>query len=128
MRGQITKQHDNDYTDYLAFDLGAESGRGCWDFDGEQLTLRELGRFPTTPGEPDLGHADGVRRWDIVRASSDEMRGILGRRSGTRRFARGNGVDTWGVDYGLFDDQGDLLDAPVQYRDDLPARAARPLS
>ena len=37
-------------TDYLALDLGAESGRGLLGrFDGEQLALEEMHRFPNGP-------------------------------------------------------------------------------
>ena len=36
--------------DYLALDLGAESGRGLLGrFDGSQLALEEIHRFPNGP-------------------------------------------------------------------------------
>ena len=69
------KQH------FLAFDLGAESGRGILGaFDGERLTLEEVGRFATGRGQDDLG-PDGVRRWDIGRIGG-EIEGLLGARAG----------------------------------------------
>ena len=37
-------------SDYLALDLGAESGRGLLGrFDGHRLTLEEVHRFPNVP-------------------------------------------------------------------------------
>ena len=101
---------------YLAFDLGAESGRGVLgSYDGERLTLSEVGRFPTTRGAADIG-TDGVRRWDFER--------IWGEIDRIRLEAEANGalngvaVDTWGVDFGLLDASGELIEQPLCYRDD----------
>lgn len=101
---------------YLAIDLGAESGRGvlaAW--DGEHIALREVRRFPTGRGEDDLG-ADGVRRWDFERLW-DEVRTTLAQATSEAGTLAGVGVDSWGVDFGLLDDEGNLLEAPVHYRD-----------
>lgn len=101
---------------YLAIDLGAESGRGvlaAW--DGERLTLRELRRFPTGRGEEDLG-ADGVRRWDFERLWA-EIDATLAQAQSEDGALAGVGVDSWGVDFGLLDAQGQLLEPPVHYRD-----------
>jgi rhamnulokinase len=103
---------------YLAIDLGAESGRGLLAaFDGERLILRELGRFATNLGDEDRG-PDGVYRWgwprllseirSLVSAAIVESGGQLG----------GVAVDSWGVDFGLLDDCGQLLEDPVKYRDE----------
>jgi rhamnulokinase len=102
---------------YLAFDLGAESGRGILGaFDGDRLTLEEVGRFATGRGQDDIG-PDGVRRWDIGRIGS-EIEALLGRAQAQAGTLHGVGVDTWGVDFGLLDAQGRLLEAPVHYRDE----------
>ena len=102
---------------YLAFDLGAESGRGILGrFDGERLTLEEVGRFATGMGEADLG-SDGVRRWEIGRIGQ-EIANLLGEAQTQAGELNGVGVDSWGVDFGLLDAQGNLLEAPVHYRDE----------
>jgi rhamnulokinase len=99
--------------EYLAFDLGAESGRGVLGrFDGSRLTLEELHRFPNVPVT-----VHGAMYWDVLRIF-DELRAGLGtaHAAGNGRLA-GVGVDTWGVDFGLLEHTGRLLGNPVHYRD-----------
>jgi rhamnulokinase len=101
---------------YLAFDLGAESGRGVLgSYDGEALSLQEIGRFPTTRGAADIG-SDGVRRWDFERIWG-EIDAIL-KRAEADGPLDGVAVDTWGVDFGLLDKDGALIEQPLCYRDD----------
>ena len=98
---------------FLAFDLGAESGRGVLaTYAGGRLSLSELGRFVTNRGDEDWGK-DGIRRWDFERIWG-EVSGILE----SAGQLDGVGVDSWGVDFGLLDSAGKLMEAPVQYRDD----------
>jgi len=96
---------------YLAFDLGAESGRGVI---GSRLKLAEAGRFKTTPDSKEPG-PDGVWRWEIDKIVA-ELKRILAEVESHGALA-GIAVDTWGVDYGLLDRKGELLEAPVCYRD-----------
>jgi rhamnulokinase len=98
---------------YLAIDLGAESGRlVAGRFDGERLGLEEIHRFANTPVR-----VLGSLRWDILSIFSEIKRGlsVAGRKFGAS--LAGAGVDTWGVDYGLVDRRGNLLENPVHYRD-----------
>ncbi len=100
---------------YLAFDLGAESGRGVLaEFDGGKLTLSEAGRFPTTSDSKEPG-PDGVWRWEYERIIS-ELRTILRNAEAAHTLA-GVAVDTWGVDFGLVDATGKLIEQPACYRD-----------
>ena len=99
--------------EYLAFDLGAESGRGVLGrFDGSRLVLEELHRFPNGPVS-----VHGTMYWDVLRVFG-ELRAALATAcsAGSGQLA-GVGVDTWGVDFALLDDAGQLLGNPVHYRD-----------
>ncbi len=98
---------------YLAIDLGAESGRAIvGTFDGGRLSLREAHRFPNT----------GVRRgggihWDMPALFDEVRRGISAAASLFGDNLVSVGVDTWGMDYGLLDEEGELMGLPYQYRD-----------
>lgn len=104
------------HKEFLAVDLGAESGRGVLaSFDGQRVALRELHRFPTGQGAQDIG-PDGVRRWEFERIW-DSISQTLALAHTQAPDLAGVAVDSWGVDFGLLDAQGRLLDAPIQYRD-----------
>ena len=96
-------------THVIAVDLGAASGRVMKvSFDGETFTLEEAHRFSNVP----------VRRgahlhWNVQRLWRETVRGVEKAREG----ALSVGVDTWGVDYGLLDAEGNLLGDPYHYRD-----------
>ena len=96
-----------------AVDLGAESGRvTAISFDGARLTVQIANRFSNTP------RVEGrALRWDIGDLWA-RIRDGLGNLAGGSDPVSGVGVDTWGVDYGLLDADGTLLDAPISYRDD----------
>ena len=99
-------------TDYLALDLGAESGRGVLGrFDGDRLSLEEVHRFPNGP----VRMLDSLH-WDIPRLF-DEMKVALRKAATGRPGLDGVGVDTWGVDFGLVGRDDTLLGNPVHYRD-----------
>src|SRR3954470_14201119 len=99
-------------TDYLALDLGAESGRGLLGrFDGDRLTLEEVHRFPNGP----VRMLDTLH-WDVPRLFA-EMKVALGKAALAHPGLDGVGVDTWGVDFGLVGRGESLLGNPVHYRD-----------
>ncbi len=96
----------------LAFDFGASSGRAILGtFDGEKITLEEIHRFSNDPVK--VGH---TFYWDVLRLFHEIKQGIL------KAKQYGNidsiGIDTWGVDFGLIDEKGYLLENPVHYRDE----------
>lgn len=94
----------------LAVDLGAESGRVmAVGFDGDSLVLEELHRFPNTPVT-----VRGTLHWDLLRLWHDIQHGL---EQGRLHSPASLGVDTWGVDFGLLDEQGNLIGSPVHYRD-----------
>jgi rhamnulokinase len=97
---------------YLAVDLGAESGRVMSArISPGGITLVEQHRFANEPVK-----AGPTLHWDILSL----WRGI---KTGIAKAVReggaihGIGVDTWGVDFGLIDQNGELISNPVHYRD-----------
>ena len=100
-------------TSFLAFDLGAASGRAVRGrFDGERLVLEEVHRFPNGP----VRVPDGLH-WDILRLYSELKHG-LAKAAGERGAELVSlGLDTWGVSFALLDKQGALLGNPYHYRD-----------
>lgn len=98
---------------YLAFDLGAESGRAVLGtFDGSRLALEELHRFPNGPVT-----VRGTMHWNVPHIF-EQLRAGLGKAYvATDGNLSGVGVDTWGVDFGLLDSAGQLVANPVHYRD-----------
>lgn len=99
---------------YLAIDLGAGSGRVIAGVhDGRTLRLEEIHRFEHPPRE-----LEGGLFWDEDRLWSEIRKGLAKASDrGMRDAVASIGVDTWGVDYGLVDRQGELLRAPFHYRD-----------
>jgi rhamnulokinase len=98
---------------YLAVDLGAESGRAILgQFDGSRLDLKEVHRFPNTP----VRLPDGLH-WDALRLFSEIKYSIGAAVQEAGGQVDGIGLDTWGVDFGLLDSQGVLLSNPYHYRD-----------
>ena len=105
---------------YLAFDLGASSGRailGSLGRDG-RLTLEELHRFPNA-----MVDVLGNLHWDLLGLYREMLRALA--RCGKTQAGPPTsiGIDTWGVDFGLLDRSGRLLGNPRTYRDPANARA-----
>jgi rhamnulokinase len=97
-------------TNFLAFDLGAESGRAVLGrLHAGKLDVSELHRFINAPVQQ-----NGSLHWDILRLWL-EIRQGMERASGTR--VESVGVDAWGCDFALLGEQGVLLQNPYHYRD-----------
>jgi len=97
---------------YLAFDLGAESGRALLGtLAGGKLTVEEIHRFPNTPVR-----VLGVLYWDTLRLWHEIQQGIAAARE-RKVSLDGIGIDTWGVDYSLLGADGTLVENPRHYRD-----------
>ena len=100
-------------TSFLAFDLGAASGRAVTGrFDGERLTLEEIHRFPNGP----VRVRDDLY-WDTLRLYSELKHGLARAVSQRDTELLSLGLDTWGVSFALLDEQGALLGNPYHYRD-----------
>jgi rhamnulokinase len=92
-----------------AVDLGASSGRVMvGTVSPGHLHLEEVHRFPNGP----VTAVDGSLHWDIDRVYREVLTGLAaaGRVDAV-------GIDSWAVDYGLLDGEGNLLGDPFSYRD-----------
>lgn len=97
----------------LAFDFGASSGRAILGiFDGNKLITEELHRFSNDPV-----NVRGNFYWDILRLFHEIKQGIIKCVNVGHKDIDSIGIDTWGVDYGLLDERGNLLGNPYHYRD-----------
>ncbi len=96
----------------LAFDYGASSGRAIlFTYDGERILADEIHRFDNTPVR-----IDGTLCWDFDALKNELFTGI---KKGVEAGGFDSiGIDTWGVDFGLLDKDGNLISTPVHYRDE----------
>lgn len=97
---------------YLAFDLGASSGRGIiGKVENGKISLTEIHRFANGPIE-----RDGVLYWDFP-ALCAEIKCGLKKALEIEPEIDSIGIDTWGVDYVLFNEEGNAVRLPYHYRD-----------
>jgi rhamnulokinase len=95
-----------------AVDLGASSGRVVVGSVGPgELRLEEVHRFVNEP----VTRPDGLH-WDAAMLRREVVEGLR-RAVAAAPDLRSVGIDGWGVDYGLLDDGGALVDEPFHYRD-----------
>ena len=96
----------------LAFDFGASSGRAVLGgFDGKTIKLTEIHRFSNDPVK-----VGNTFYWDVLRLFHEIKQGIL--KAKQYGGFQSVGIDTWGVDFGLIDEKGYLIENPVHYRDE----------
>jgi rhamnulokinase len=105
---------------YVAFDLGAESGRAMLLMlsagDSPSFEMVEAHRFPNEPVRLPSG-----LHWNLTGLWSHLVEGL--RKAGEVARSRGVelvslGVDTWGVDHALLGRSGQMLGLPFAYRDE----------
>lgn len=93
----------------LAFDFGASNGRAIiGDYDGQQLKMEVIHRFPNSPEE-----RNGGLYWNFGKLFGEVKEAL--KKCGKIDAI---GVDTWGVDFGLIDKDGNLIQDPRNYRDE----------
>ncbi len=102
---------------FIAVDLGAGSGRVFLaGVEPGEFLLEEIHRFQYPPRE-----IDGILRWDLKHIFAELKIGLKAAGQRARELGRpvqSIGTDSWGVDYGLLDHDGNLLADPACYRDD----------
>jgi len=97
---------------YLAFDLGASSGRAVLGtLDGDAMRMEEVHRF-TTP----VAERDGHLFWDLDALWADLQAGLRHALAAAPDL-RSLSVDSWAVDYVPLGDDGQPLRLPFCYRD-----------
>jgi len=114
---------------YIAVDLGAESGRVMLgSVSGKQLILEEIHRFDNGPVEENPAEnkkespfspnrSSAGLRWDFNKLLGKVKTGIAKAVKAARTQVWGIGIDSWGVDFGLIDGDGKLVENPYHYRD-----------
>ena len=100
-------------TAYLSVDFGANSGRVIVGyFHSDELVLDEVHRFQNR-----LVKLGSHLYWDFLYLFEEMKTGM--KLAAQKGYAiKSIGIDTWGVDFGLIDKDGNLLGNPVSYRDD----------
>jgi rhamnulokinase len=98
---------------FLAFDLGAESGRALVGIltNNNQIIVEEIHRFINKPVE-----ILGRLYWNVPQIFEEIKEGI-GKAFSKYPDIESIGIDTWGVDFGLVTKEGYLAGLPVCYRD-----------
>ncbi|MDD3520288.1 MAG: rhamnulokinase [Actinomycetota bacterium] len=105
---------------YLIFDFGASNGRAIIaGYDGKRFELEVVHRFENRPV-----FAAGTLYWDVLRLFSELKEGIAIAQKKYKNI-ESLGVDTWGVDFALFDKNKKMLSNPQHYRDDARIEAAK---
>jgi len=98
---------------YLSIDFGANSGRVIVGyFLHDELILDEIHRFQNR-----LVKMGNHLYWDFLYLF-DEMKTGMKLAAQKGYAIKSIGIDTWGVDFGLIDKNGNLLGNPISYRDD----------
>ena len=96
----------------LAFDFGGGSGRAILGtLKNGEIRMEEVHRFSNDPVI-----INGTMYWDTLRHFFEIKQGIV--KAKQKGGFESLGIDTWGVDFGLLDEHGDLLESAVHYRDD----------
>ena len=97
---------------FLAFDIGASGGRTIvGNLKDNIISLKEISRFYNG-----MMLVHGRYHWDIFRLFEEIEKGI--KEAVTQNEIPASiGIDTWGVDYGVLDEAGHILELPYAYRD-----------
>lgn len=103
---------------FLALDLGASSGRAILgNLSGGKISLEEIHRF-----ENKMVQIHDHHYWNIYSLYQEMITGLQ-KAGEAETVPESLGIDTWGVDFALFDRNGNLLSTPYAYRDQRNATA-----
>jgi rhamnulokinase len=98
---------------YLAFDFGSESGRAIVGIlNGDKITIEEIHRFGNK--QIQIFHNNYWNIFNLFEELKEGMKIAVAKGHGD---VESLGVCTWGVDFGVLDKEGKLLELPHSYRD-----------
>lgn len=98
---------------FLAFDLGASSGRAILGIlENKKLELVEVHRFKNQ-----MAHIHGHYYWNIYSLFDELKTGLKKCITEYDIQPDSIGTDTWGVDYALINKEGQIMNLPYAYRD-----------
>jgi rhamnulokinase len=110
----VSLPHKDRQKKFIAFDLGAESGRCVVvQLSDQRILLEEVHRFATHNVRYEKGF-----HWDVLALYQEIIEGLSEARKAFGSQFDGIAVDTWGVDYVLVDAEGRIIGYPYHYRDD----------
>lgn len=99
-------------TYHLAIDIGASSGRMILgSLQNGRLSIEEIHRFDNLPV-----NRDGSLCWQIDLIYLEILNGLR-KCAALQKIPQTLGIDTWGVDFALIDQEGQLVGDTVSYRD-----------
>jgi len=102
-------------SNYLAFDIGASSGRAILGtLSGNRVELTEIHRFTN-----EMTYRDGHYHWDIYHLFDELKAGLKKCIHDFGVIPDSIGIDTWGVDFGLLDENNEIIGWPFAYRDSI---------
>ncbi len=97
---------------YLAIDIGASSGRHILShIENGKIVLEEIHRF-----ENGVVEKDGQLCWEYDRLFKEVVTGVKKCKE-LGKIPKTMGIDTWGVDFVLLDENNKILGNTVAYRD-----------
>lgn len=97
---------------FLAIDIGASSGRHILgSLQDGKIVLEEVYRFWNG-----MDNEDGMLCWNVERLFNEIITGMKKCRE-IGKIPESVGIDTWGVDYVLLDQEGNMLGKAAGYRD-----------
>ena len=96
----------------LAIDFGASSGRAIiGNFKDNKIEMEEIHRFSNDPVK-----LNNTMYWDFLRLFFEIKQSLI--KSKKYEKIESMGIDTSGVDFGILDKFGNLIENPVHYRDE----------
>lgn len=108
-------------SNYLAFDIGASSGRAILGTkSGKKVSLIEIHRFTN-----EMCFQNGHYHWDVNQLFDELKKGLKKCIHESGKIPASIGIDTWGVDFGLLGENGELLKMPFAYRDSITDEAMK---